>query len=159
MIRRAVAEDTDELVRLRGILLRSGTAHFAPRNAEEDAAWQASYRTWLRDHREDDSVLIAVHPADRAGHLWACAIAVIDTRAPGPGSLDGRAGWAHGLVVDPDQRGRGVGVAVINYALDWLRAKKIGRLWFQASPANQGRYLKLGFTPADEFLLFKDFGS
>lgn len=58
-------------------------------------------------------------------------------------------GWIGNLLVDPEQRGRGFGAALFDYALRFLRQSKLKRIWLTASEAGQPIYQRRGFVDID----------
>ncbi|MEU9985047.1 GNAT family N-acetyltransferase [Streptomyces sp. NPDC050856] len=154
--RPATAADIEELVRLRAFLLSTGEGPYVARGPAEDAAWRRGYRVWLDRvlAQPADRVHVAVigEPAD----LGACAIAVVDDRAPTPLCPDGRTGWVQGVVVDPALRRQGLGARVMEHALAWLRARGASSVALQTTPDGARLYRNLGFLPSGEDLLTLD---
>ena len=65
----------------------------------------------------------------------------------------------HRLYLDPDQRGRGLGQALVRLVLDWCRAQALGRLelWSDTRFEHAHRlYLRLGFRRDGERTLAGD---
>jgi GNAT superfamily N-acetyltransferase len=149
--RPAVHTDIDELVRLRKFLLSDGTGHYVAHTPEQDAAWQSAYRTWLRARLPGTSTT-AVVACGIAGQdsLVGCAIAVIDERAPTAECLNGKVGWLQTVVVDPAHRGRGLGAAIVEYTLEWLRDKDVSQVTLRTTPAARPLYRSLGFQHCGE---------
>lgn len=151
ILRPAILADIDELVRLRKFLLSDGTGHYVARTPDQDAAWQAAYRAWLRA-RLPATATAAVIACGFEGHdgLVGCAIAVIDDRAPTAECLNGKVGWLQTVVVDPAYRGRGLGAAIVEYALAWLRDRDVRQVTLQTTPAAQSLYRSRGFRHCGE---------
>ncbi len=154
--RRAREGDTDELIRLRGWLLSHGDGPYVARTPEEDQAWRRAYRAWL------GPVLAGELPGVRVGvigpphSLAACAVAVLDHRAPTAHCPGGRVGWVQTVVVDPPARGRGLGRAIMRDALAWLRAEGAETVALQTTSDGTRLYRGLGFEPTGEDLLSLD---
>ncbi|MET0417814.1 MAG: GNAT family N-acetyltransferase, partial [Actinoplanes sp.] len=111
--RPATVADTDELVRLRAVLLRSmGSDTW-------DDDWREPARQAFRDRLAEPTPTLAAFVVDRpvvdpAGvdgpggrGLAACAVGTIEHRLGSPGDPDGRAGYVFSVATDPDSRRRG----------------------------------------------------
>ncbi|MEU1287652.1 GNAT family N-acetyltransferase [Kitasatospora sp. NPDC005856] len=154
--RSATTVDIEELVRLRGHLLGAGTAPYAARTPQEDAAWRAAYRSWLVRQLTGPTGRVHVTVIGPAHRLAACAVAVIDDRAPTAHCLNGLTGWVQSVVVDPDRRRSGLGTRVMRHALDWLRSRGVDSAVLQTTPDGAALYRGLGFLPTGEDLLALD---
>lgn len=154
--RPAAIADIEELVRLRTFLLSTGDGPYVARGPEEDEAWRHSYRGWLDRVLRWDDHRVHVAAIGSQGELAACAIAVIDDRAPTARCLNGRVGWVQTVVVDPALRHQGLGTRVMTYALDWLRANGASSVALQTTADGARLYRGLGFHPSDEDLLTLD---
>ncbi|MEE1753363.1 GNAT family N-acetyltransferase [Streptomyces sp. SP18CS02] len=154
--RPATAADKDELVRLRAFLLSTGDGAYVARDPAEDAAWRHGYRVWLDRvlTRRDDRVHVAV--IGGPARLDACAIAVVDDRAPTAHCPEGRAGWVQSVVVDPARRRQGLGSRVMAYTLAWLRAQGASPVALQTTGDGARLYRNLGFRSTGEDLLTLD---
>ncbi|MFC7304823.1 GNAT family N-acetyltransferase [Streptomyces monticola] len=145
--------DTEELVRLRAFLLGSGpgsgSGHYVARTSEEAAAWRHNYRAWLAKLLPgSDAVHVAV--IDGTDGLAACAIAVVDQRAPTHLCPDGQVGWVQTVVVDPAMRRRGLGLRVMGYVMDWFQERGIRTVFLQTTSAAADLYTRIGFQPTGE---------
>ena len=58
----------------------------------------------------------------------------------------GRTGWLGSVAVDPDARGQGLGTAVSEAALDWLRQAGVATVLLTATELGQPIYTRLGFV-------------
>lgn len=154
--RSATTADIEELVRLRSHLLGSGDAPYAARSPQEDAAWRAAYRDWLGRVLTGPADRVQVSVIGPAHRLAACAVAVVDDRAPTAHCLNGLTGWVQSVVVDPQWRRRGLGTRVMRHALDWLRSRGASGAVLQTTPVGAGLYRGLGFLPTGEDLLALD---
>ncbi|WP_051870256.1 GNAT family N-acetyltransferase [Streptomyces resistomycificus] len=134
VVRAAVPEDVDELIRLRALLLEdpASAAPYAAGTPEQSAAWRGRYRAWL---------------ADRLGTAADVRVAVV----PGPGRL--RA--LQSVVTDPRDRGRGLGAAVLDDLARWLQGQGADEIVLQTTPTATEFYRHRGFRPTGEDLLFK----
>ncbi|MET9070762.1 GNAT family N-acetyltransferase [Streptomyces sp. NPDC004232] len=156
-VRPAGVGDIDELVRLRAYLLEdagSSGVPYAATSATASAAWRSSYRTWLAERLPRDPDLRAA-VVDGPGRLRACAIAVVDQRAPSPVCPSGRAGWIQSVVTDPRDREQGLGAAVLDHLADWLRSRGADEIVLQTTARARDFYLRSGFLPTGEDLLYK----
>jgi GNAT superfamily N-acetyltransferase len=154
--RSATTADIEELVRLRSHLLGQGSAPYAARTEEEDAAWRAAYRSWLDRELAGPADRVQVTVIGPAHRLAACAVAVIDDRAPTARTLNGLTGWVQSVVVDPDRRRLGLGKRVMQHALDWLRSRGVDSAVLQTTHDGASLYRGLGFVPTGEDLLSLD---
>lgn len=155
--RRAEEGDIERLIELRTYLLSGGEGHYAAQSPEEESAWQNSYRAWLHHHlQHHPNVLVAVASGDpEGGGIVACAIGIIDQRAPMKGMLNGQSGWIQTVVVDPEWRRQGIAEQVIDYVLSWFREHEVGKIILQSTPMARPLYGKLGFKETGEELLYK----
>jgi GNAT superfamily N-acetyltransferase len=81
-----------------------------------------------------------------------CRVAECNSRVIGTVTTvhyQNRFSWIGMVLVDPDERGRGIGTALMREALDVLREQETVKL--DATPAGRGVYLPLGFV--DEYHL------
>ncbi|MCX4963679.1 GNAT family N-acetyltransferase [Streptomyces sp. NBC_00654] len=158
--------DIEELVRLRGYLLSSGSGAYVARTPEEDALWKRAYRAWLRRVLASDGDgdgdagggAVQVSVIGAAPALLACAVAVVDQRAPTAHCPSGRSGWVQTVVVDPAARRGGLGGLVMDHALGWLRGAGAEEVVLQTTDAGSPLYRKLGFRPSGEELLSLSLG-
>jgi GNAT superfamily N-acetyltransferase len=58
----------------------------------------------------------------------------------------GPTGWIGNVAVDPDARGRGLGTAVSEAAMDWLRQAGVTTMLLTATPMGRPIYERLGFA-------------
>ncbi|MEE1789877.1 GNAT family N-acetyltransferase [Streptomyces sp. BE308] len=145
--------DIEELVRLRGCLLSSGSGAQVARTPEEDDLWKRAYRAWLGRVLAGEEETVHVSVVGGAHALAACAVAVVDQRAPTVRCPSGRSGWVQTVVVDPASRHRGLGARVMDHALGWLRAAGAEAVVLQTTEAGSPLYRRLGFRPSGEELL------
>jgi GNAT superfamily N-acetyltransferase len=145
-IRQATADDVDELVRLRAIMLQA-----FGRGAWNDD-WRAPVRaSLLRRLAAPEPVLAAFvveHP-DGPG-LAACAVGVIDEHLGNPYSPDGRVGYVFNVVTEPAMRRRGYSRACLEAILRWFRDQGVRVADLKASPDGEPLYTSLGFARTSE---------
>ena len=111
-------------------------------------------------YRRDGLVGVRVPPLNL--QIWRYAL-----RDAGPGAMvwrdeddqlvafniahrSGLEGWMGPLAVRPDRQGLGLGKAVVQAAIDWLKEQHAGTIGLETMPRtveNIGFYSRLGFTP------------
>ncbi|NEW05800.1 GNAT family N-acetyltransferase [Paenibacillus sp. SYP-B3998] len=154
--RRAEEADIERLIELRKHLLSGGEGHYAAQSPEEEFAWQSSYRQWLlKNLRDNPLVLVAAASVEEKGEIIACAIGIIDERAPLKGILNGRSGWIQTVVVDLQWRRQGVAEQVMEYVLSWFWEQEVGKIVLQTTSVAKHLYERLGFEETGEELLYK----
>jgi len=67
-------------------------------------------------------------------------------------------GWIGNLLVDPDNRGRGFGAALFDFAVARLRQARVERIWLTASGAGLPLYQRRGFVPRDRIERWQGLG-
>ncbi|ASS89240.1 MAG: N-acetyltransferase [Bacillaceae bacterium] len=155
--RKATINDVDMLIDLRKLLLNEGAGHYVSKSPEEQMAWQKSYRKWLiHNIPANEKMVIAVAHYDGETEISACAIGIIDERAPMKGCLNGLVGWVQSVVVHPERRRRGFAECLMNYILDWFQANNVEKVILQTTPIAKNLYKKLGFIDSGEELLIKE---
>ncbi len=144
--RRATAGDADELVRLRGVMLRS----LGGNDPGDD--WCESARQILRDLLPAPEPTMAAFVVDRPGGagLAACAVGTIEQRLGGPGDPAGRAGYVFSVATDPAHRRRGHSRQCLVALLGWFRAEGVRKVDLRASAEGEPLYRSLGFTRTRE---------
>ena len=99
----------------------------------------------VRDRLGDDAVVFVVdHPGDPV-RLVACGAAVVMTRLPTVGQLDGRIGYIQWMSTDPDFRRRGLARKVLSELLTWLAARGVDNVELHASSEGAPLYRSEGF--------------
>ncbi|WP_416430524.1 GNAT family N-acetyltransferase [Piscirickettsia salmonis] len=156
LLKKASLREVDQLVELRKLLLSQGSAHYAAASPEEDLAWQASYKNWLRQHIDRNTENIQIVIASQSeGRVIGCAIGIIDYRAPLAGCLNGLTGWVQTVVVEPQFRCSGVATELMVFLLEWFSSKEVFKVALQTTGIAQKLYKKLGFKSSGEDLLIK----
>jgi GNAT superfamily N-acetyltransferase len=142
VVRRAVAADIPELVRLRALLFQTlGGDYFDPPTAGE--GWKSDLAAVLKEYLTLQSALVLV--VDGAEGLAACGIGSIEQRLPGPHLRNGRCGLVIGVVTDPAYRRRGYSRAIMRELLAWFRDQGAARVDLYASHEGEPLYRELGF--------------
>jgi RimJ/RimL family protein N-acetyltransferase len=143
------------------LAIRPGTAADAPGVVALIGRVFVEYG-WIYDPPTEVADLLAfdAHYAAPHGAFW---IVVDDGRVVGSVGVDRKGGpdvaELHRLYLDADQRGRGLGEALVGLVLDWCRAQAIARLelWSDTRFEHAHRlYLRLGFHRDGERTLAGD---
>lgn len=157
-IRNATTDDIEALVELRKLLLSEGSGHYVSTSYEEEMAWQNSYRSWLTNNmNKNEKILVAVGVNDVNSEVVACAIGIIDERAPMKGCLNAKCGWVQTVVVNPTHRRQGFAENVMNYVFDWFQLNNVNKIVLQTTSGAKELYNKLGFKDSGEELLVREF--
>jgi ribosomal protein S18 acetylase RimI-like enzyme len=138
----ATADDVEELLRLRTVLLRD--FHRGP----WDDDWLPPARQLLASQLADPSPTMAAFVVDRpAGDgLAACAVGTIEHRLGAPGNPGGRSGYVYNVATDPDMRRRGYSRACMTGLLGWFEAQGVPRITLMATKDGEPLYESLGFA-------------
>ena len=140
-VRRAVAADVAELVRLRAVL-------FDAIGASNENGWRESLAAVLVGQLGAEGVRILV--VEGGGGLAACGVGSIEQRLPGPRAGNGLVGQVYGVVTDPVHRRRGHSRAVMEGLLGWFRERGVARVDLHASREGEPLYRALGFVDHPE---------
>jgi len=144
VIRRAREADLPALGRLGGVLWRThynfDQARFMKpgANSEEGYAWFLGTQL----HEADAVVFVA----ERAGEVLGYAYAALEPQSWK--ELRDPAGFIHDVVVDESSRRVGVATALIDGALEWLRARGAPRVMLSTAEQNDEAkrlFTRLGF--------------
>ncbi|WP_030181282.1 GNAT family N-acetyltransferase [Streptomyces violaceorubidus] len=143
LVRRAVAEDAQEVLRLRQVMIAS---------VDPDASteWQAESLSALRGRLADPdgsfAAFVVDHP-ERPGALAALVVGTLEYRIGGPGRpANGLIGYVFSVATDPDARRRGYARACMDELLEWFRERGAGHVMLTASPDAEPLYASMGFT-------------
>lgn len=143
LVRRAVAEDAEEVLRLRQVMIDSMTP-------DSPAGWQAeslpALRTRLADPDGQFAAYVVDHP-DRPDALAALVVGTLEYRIGGPDRPPGGLiGYVFSVATDPDARRRGYARACMDELLRWFRERGASHVMLTASPDAEPLYSSLGFT-------------
>jgi GNAT superfamily N-acetyltransferase len=143
LVRRAVAEDAEEVLRLRQVMIDSVSP-------ASPTAWQAAslpaLRTRLADPDGEFAAFVVDHPG-RPGALAALVVGTLEYRIGGPGKPpDGLIGYVFSVATDPDARRRGYARACMEELLEWFRERDASHVMLTASPDAEPLYASMGFT-------------
>src|SRR5689334_16169260 len=143
LIRRAVPSDAAELVRLRGVMLRS----FEKPDWNDD--WREPAREALTEllAKPDAESVVAVFVVERPGGdgLAACAVGNIEQRLGNPHNPQGRVGYVYNVVTDPDMRRQGFSRACMTALIAWFGERGVKAVDLRASAEGEPLYASLGF--------------
>lgn len=144
LVRRAVPEDAEEVLRLRQVMIDSVFA------TEPSTAWHAeslpTVRRKLADHDGNFAAFVVDHP-DRPDALAALVAGTIDYRIGRAGNPHGAIGYVFSVATDPDARRRGYARASMETLLDWFRERGVKAVDLNASAEAEPLYASLGFVP------------
>ena len=146
--RLATTADTDELVRLRGVILSAihgGEDVSGP--WEENAA--RLLREWLGAADSGFAAFVVERP-DEPGRLASCAAVVIHRFLSGPANPAGKVAYVYNVVTDAAYRRRGYSRACMEAIVDWCRGQGIPSVDLHASTEAEPLYRSMGFVQQDE---------
>ena len=150
LVRRALPEDAEEVLRLRQVMID------ALPGGDASTGWHAealpSLRERLGEADGDFAAFVVDHP-DRPGALAALVAGTVDYRIGKAGDPHGAVGFVFSVATDPDARRRGYARACMDVLLDWFRERGAARVHLNASPDAEPHYLSLGFQPKPDPLL------
>ena len=139
--RLATLADTDELVRLAGVMFR------AVGLAADDTAWQRAGHQRLRSGLADGSVAAFVVDNASGGGCVAAAVVSVAQRMPTPPNPGGSAAYVQWVATDAGHRRRGHARAVMEAVVAWCRDRGVGSVDLHASAEGEALYRELGFVP------------
>ena len=143
-VRRAGAEDAEELMRLRVVML-SGMPGASP---PEPGPWLETgvdlLRRQLTDPAERLAAFVVARP-DAPEKLAACVVGAVDERLPSPFYPSPMRGYVYNVATDPGYRRRGYSRACMGALLAWYAAQGVGLIDLRASPDGEPLYESLGF--------------
>jgi len=143
LVRRAVPEDAEELLRLRQVMLDS--VFSAGSSTEWHAESLPTVRSRLADPDGGFAAFVVDHP-ERLGALAALAVGTIEYRIGRKGNPHGRVGYVFSVATDPDVRRRGYARACMESLLDWFREQDVPQVDLNASAEAEPLYASLGFV-------------
>ncbi|WP_369237262.1 GNAT family N-acetyltransferase [Streptomyces sp. R21] len=143
LVRRAVPEDAEELLRLRQVMIDSVFA------SGDSTDWHAeslpTVRGRLASADGDFAAFVVDHP-ERPGALAALVVGTIEYRIGRANNPHGMVGHVFSVATDPDARRRGYARACMETLLDWFRAKGAAQVDLNASADAEPLYASLGFV-------------
>ncbi|GGW30332.1 GNAT family N-acetyltransferase [Streptomyces caelestis] len=149
VVRRALPEDAEEVLRLRQIMIDSLFGDPA-------TAWHGESLPTLKARlAEADgkfAAFVVDHP-ERPGTLASLVAGTIDYRIGKSGDPQGMVGFVFSVATDPSARRRGYARACTTTLLEWFRERGARRVQLTASPEAEPLYVSLGFRPKPDPLL------
>ncbi|MFJ1604063.1 GNAT family N-acetyltransferase [Streptomyces sp. NPDC088253] len=145
LVRRAVPEDAEEVLRLRQVMIDSVFAAAGPSSTEWHAQSLPTVRGRLADSDGDFAAFVVDDP-DRPGALAALVAGTIEYRIGRAGNPQGAVGHVFSVATDPDARRRGYARACMETLLDWFRERNVPQVDLNASAAAEPLYASLGFV-------------
>ncbi|MFF9805691.1 GNAT family N-acetyltransferase [Streptomyces coeruleorubidus] len=149
VVRRALPEDAEEVLRLRQIMIDSLFGDPA-------TAWHGeslpTLKAKLGESGRDFTAFVVDHP-ERPGTLASLVAGTIDYRIGKSGDPQGMVGFVFSVATDPSARRRGYARACMTTLLEWFRERGARRVQLTASPEAQPLYVSLGFRPKPDPLL------
>ncbi|MCL7365720.1 GNAT family N-acetyltransferase [Streptomyces ardesiacus] len=145
LVRRAVAEDAEEVLRLRQVMIASV-------NPDASTDWQAGalpgLRTRLADPDGGFAAFVVDHPERPVAPaaLAALVVGTLEYRIGGPDRPGGLLGYVFSVATDPGARRRGYARACMAELLEWFRERGAGHVMLTASPDAEPLYASMGFT-------------
>ena len=143
-IRRAQHKDLASLGRLGGLLVRTHFAFDPQRFKLAGIASEEGYAAFLRGQmkEEDATILVAEHDGAVVGYVYAQLepLSWKELREP--------AGFIHDVAVDEAHQHGGIGAALMDAAIDWLRGRGAPRVILWTAEKNNGAqqlFSRLGF--------------
>jgi GNAT superfamily N-acetyltransferase len=133
VIRPAEPRDAAQLGRLGGLLMRTHAAfdplRFLPPGDDPDTG----YADFLASQLDDPAVVVLVAEREQTivGYIYA-GIEPLSWK-----ELRDEAGFVHDIVIGEDARGGGVGRALLDAAVEWLRARGAPRVMLWTAVLNE----------------------
>ncbi|MER5755117.1 GNAT family N-acetyltransferase [Streptomyces sp. NPDC002088] len=162
LVRRAVPEDAQEVLRLRQVMIDSLFV------ADPSTDWHAeslpTLRAKLSEPGGDFAAFVVDHP-ERPGALAALVAGTIEYRIGRLGNPEGIVGFVFSVATDPDARrwgsprssevesGGGYARACMGELLAWFRARGAAQVRLTASAEAEPLYASLGFKPKPDPLM------
>ncbi|MCX4667483.1 GNAT family N-acetyltransferase [Streptomyces sp. NBC_01381] len=147
VVRRALPEDAEELIRLRQVMIDSVFA--ARSGGKSDTSWHAESVPTVRGRLADPDGEFAAFVVDfpnRPGRLAASVVGTLDYRIGRAGNPHGAVGYVFSVATDPEQRRHGYARACMEALLDWFRERGAGSVDLNASAEAEPLYASLGFV-------------
>ncbi|MGI5198448.1 GNAT family N-acetyltransferase [Streptomyces sp. CA-288835] len=143
LVRRAMPEDAEEVLRLRQVMLDS--VHAAVSSTEWQVESLPTLRARLADAEGEFAAFVVDHPS-RLGALAALAVGTVEYRIGRAGNPHGAVGYVFSVATDPDARRRGYARACMETLLDWFRERGAAQVDLNASAEAEPLYASLGFV-------------
>lgn len=138
LVRFATPADADALVTLRAAMFDSMGQDTS------GTQWRAAAVGWFRDRLASGEAIVAVAAPPGFG-VVACAMAVLEQRAPSPTNPAGLAAHVSQVSTLPEHRRHGRARACVTALLAELDRRGVGRTDLFATEDGEALYLDLGF--------------
>lgn len=150
LVRRAVPEDAEELLRLRQVMIDSMAG------ADTSTDWHAESLTTVRGRLADPdggfAAFVVDHP-ERVGVLGALVVGTVEYRIGRAGNPHGRIGYVFSVASDPEVRRRGYARACMEALIAWFREEGVGQIDLTASAEAAPLYASMGFVRTPDPLM------
>lgn len=143
LVRRAVPEDAEELLRLRQVMIDSVFS------TDSSTHWHKESLPTVRHRLEDPEggfVAFVIDHPERPGALAALVAGTVEYRIGRLGNPHGLVGHVFSVATDPDARRRGYARACMETLLDWFRTQDVRQVDLNASAEAEPLYASLGFV-------------
>jgi ribosomal protein S18 acetylase RimI-like enzyme len=139
IVRRAVVDDVEELLRLRALMFSSMGI------SDDDGSWTASTSEALEHGLSEGSIVGAVIERDGEARLCGAGILHILRALGSPQFPRGVAGHINSVAVEPESRRHGCGESIIRFLVDAAVSAGVERVELHASREGEGIYRRIGF--------------
>lgn len=146
LVRRALPEDAEEVLRLRQVMI---DAVFATDGSASSSEWHAESLPTIRGKLADpdgDFVAFVVDHPGRPDALGALVVGTVEYRIGRAGNPHGAVGHVFSVATDPDARRRGYARACMETLLEWFRERGVAQVDLNASTEAEPLYASLGFV-------------
>ena len=133
LVRRAEGRDVLSLGELGASLMRTHYTFDALRFLEPGQGAEAGYARFLRSQLDDDDAIVYV--AEQRSHIVGYVYGAIEPLSWK--DLRDECGYIHDLLVVPEARRTGVGDALLDAAIDWLREQGMPRVVLSTAAQNE----------------------
>ncbi|HKC66547.1 MAG TPA: GNAT family N-acetyltransferase [Pyrinomonadaceae bacterium] len=144
IVRRATSADLREIGRLGALLVQEHYDFDPQRFLAARPGTPEGYASFIGTQLEDQDKAVLV--ADNNGHVIGYAYAAVE--GYNYMALRGPAGVLHDIIVDPEQRGRGVGHLLLDATLEFFRSRSVPRVVLSTAEQNepaQRLFASIGF--------------
>ncbi|MFS8204009.1 GNAT family N-acetyltransferase [Streptomyces sp. CWNU-52B] len=150
LVRRAVPQDAEELLRLRQVMIDSISG------ADTSTGWHTgsldTVRARLADPEGGFAAFVVDHP-ERPGALGALVAGTVEYRIGRAGNPHGRIGYVFSVATDPGVRRRGYARACMEELVEWFREQEVGQIDLTASAEAAPLYASMGFVRTPDPLM------
>ncbi|GAA2395171.1 GNAT family N-acetyltransferase [Dactylosporangium salmoneum] len=142
-VRRAVADDAEELIRLRIVMLEAMDGAPVP-----PGEWSRRSAASLRRRLPAGDAGLAAFVVDRpdGDGLAACATGTMEERLGSPANPEGLVGYVFNVATDPRYRRRGYSTACLTALLGWFAEHGVRQIRLRPSEEGLPVYERLGFV-------------